>query len=165
MFLTCDQNRLPTGPGLTGAGAAVWAVAEMWGGGDILLVQFAATRRGLPRVAMVGLSSGATATLLQLESEGQVVRGAAVLSARPHRDAGQWTLEPLSEIHLGATRAFDDQRPLVSFARFTTAEGREFSLPIGVAEKYSRGRRLYRSRPAGSPETVPSRAAHVTRPD
>jgi len=152
MFLTCDQNRLPVAAGLTGD-VALWAVAEMWGGGDVLILQFAATKRGLPRVAMVELASSAAATLTQLDSDGQIVRGAAVLSAGPQRDAAQWKLEPLREIHLGATEAFDDQHPLVSFARFTTAAGKQFSLPIGVAARHSRGKRIYPATAARSPGT------------
>jgi len=71
-------------------------------------------------------------------------------------------VELLSEVHFGATPALDDQRPLVSFARFTAAAGRKFSLPIGIVEKYSRGKRIYRSGPAGFPGTIhPMRAVGV----
>ncbi|MBN3754724.1 hypothetical protein G3N95_17380 [Paraburkholderia sp. Tr-20389] len=152
MFLTSDQNRLPTGQAFHPS-VAMWAVAEMWGGGDVLILQFAATRRGLARVAMVEFSSAAAATLMQLESDGQIVRGAAVLSARSQKNSAQWKLEPLREIHLGATEAFDDQHPLVSFVRFTTAAGKQLSLPMGVADKHSRGRRIYPTNPARSPGT------------
>jgi hypothetical protein len=153
MFLTCEQKRLPAGPAFNSE-VALWAVAEMWGGEDVLILQFAATKRGLPRVAMVGLSTGGANTLMQLEADGQIVRGAAVLSARPQKDSAHWKLEPLSEIHLGATEAFDDQHPLVSFARFTTAAGEQISLPIGVADKHSRGRRIYPTGPARPRRTV-----------
>lgn len=149
MFLTSDQNRLPGAAGLSG-GVALWAVTEMLGGRDVLILQFAATKRDLPRVAMVELASGAGATLTQLDLDGQIVRGAAVLSATPHKDSAQWSLEPLSEIHIGATEAFDEQHPLVSFARFTTATGEQHSLPIGIADKPSRGKRIYPSTPARS---------------
>lgn len=64
--------------------------------------------------------------------------------------ARDW-LEPLSEIHLGATEALDDEHALVSFARFTAAAGEQISLPVGVADKYSRGRRIYPSNPGRSP--------------
>ncbi|NVH75946.1 hypothetical protein FSB08_26285 [Paraburkholderia sp. JPY432] len=71
-------------------------------------------------------------------------------------------VELLSEIPLGATQALDDQRPLVSFARLTEAAGRKFSLPIGIVEKYSRGKRIYRSGPARFPGTIqPTRAVGV----
>jgi hypothetical protein len=153
MFLTSDQNRLPIGTALAGTGATMWAVVEMWSGADVLILQFAATKRGLPRVAMVDLSSGA-ATLEQLALEGAVVRGAAVLSAKPQHESGHWSLEPLSEIHLGATRAFDDKHPLVSFVNYTTDEGREISLPIRIAAKHSRGKRIYGTRPVTSAKAV-----------
>ncbi|MEM5434700.1 hypothetical protein [Paraburkholderia diazotrophica] len=142
-------------------GVALWAVAEVAGCGDVLILQFAATKRDLPRVAMVEFASGAAATLMQLESDGQIVRGAAVLSAKPNKESAQWSLEPLSEIHIGATAAFDDEHPLVSFARFTTAAGEEFSMPIGVAEKHSRGRRIYPSTPVRSPKAGRRKPADV----
>jgi hypothetical protein len=148
MFLTCEQNRLPAGPAFTSE-VALWAVAEMWGGDDVLILQFAATKRDLPRVAMVGLSTGGAHTLMQLESDGKIVRGAAVLSAK-RKNCAQWTLEPVSEIHLGATEAFDDESPLVSFARFTTAAGENISLPIGFTDRHSRGKRVYPAAPARS---------------
>jgi hypothetical protein len=150
MFLTCDQNRLPVVPGF-GAGVALWAVAEMCGGGDVLILQVAATKRDFPRVTMVELASSAAATPTQLDLNGQIVRGAAVLSAGPLKDSAQWKLEPLSEIHLGATEAFDDQIPLVSFVRLTTASGEQFSLPIGIAAKRSRGKRIFPAGPVRSP--------------
>ncbi|TCG03665.1 hypothetical protein BZM27_46665 [Paraburkholderia steynii] len=149
MFLTCEQNRLSVAAGLTG-GAALWAVAEMCGGGDVLILQIAATKREYPRVAMVELASSAAATLTQLDLAGQIVRGAAVLSAGPLKDSAQWKLEPLSEIHLGATEAFDEEHSLVSFARLTTASGEQFSLPIGIAARHSRGKRIYPAGPARS---------------
>ncbi|MGF6933628.1 hypothetical protein OKW41_002767 [Paraburkholderia sp. UCT70] len=138
----------------------MWAVAEMWGGEDVLILQFAATKRGLPRIAMVGLSTGGANTVVRLESDGQIVRGAAVLSAR-QKNCAQWTLEPVSKIHLGATEAFDDQSPLVSFARFTTAAGENISLPIGFTDKPSRGRRIYPSPPARSPKADRLKPADV----
>jgi hypothetical protein len=133
----------------------MWGIVEMWSGADVLILQFAATKRGLARVAMVDLSSGAT-TLEQLASEGAMVRGAAVLSAKPQNESGHWRLEPLSEIHLGATRAFDDEHPLVSFVHYTTVEGRQISLPIRVAAKHSRGKRIYGTKRTGSTRAVHS---------
>ncbi|CAN7397999.1 hypothetical protein [Paraburkholderia sp. SIMBA_054] len=153
MFLTSDQNRLPVGSSLVGPGAAMWAIVEMWSGADVLILQFAATKRAMTRVAMVELSSGA-ATLEKLASDGHVVRGAAVLSAKPQHESAQWSLEPLSEIHLGATRAFDDKHPLVSFVHYTTIEGREFSMPIGIAEKHSRGKLIYGTKSVRSAKTA-----------
>ncbi|CAD6514403.1 hypothetical protein ACFQ3P_04555 [Paraburkholderia sabiae] len=153
MFLSSEQNRLPAGAALAGTGAALWGIIEMWGGADVLILQFAATKRGLPRVAMVDLSSGAV-TLEKLASDGHVVRGAAVLSAKPQHECGQWSLEPLSEIHLGATRAFDDKHPLVSFVHYTTIEGREFSMPIAIAEKHSRGKLIYGTKSVRSVKTA-----------
>jgi len=153
MFLTSDQNRLPMGPALGGPGAALWGIVEMWSGADVLILQFAATKRALTRVAMVDLSSGAV-TLEKLTSDGHVVRGAAVLSTRPQHECVQWVLEPLREIHLGATRAYDDKHPLVSFVRYTTIEGREFSMPIAIAEKHSRGKRIYGAKPVRSAKTA-----------
>ncbi|MFM0439427.1 hypothetical protein PQQ84_23415 [Paraburkholderia strydomiana] len=144
MFLTSDQNRLPVLAGMSG-GVALWAVTEMWGGGDVLILQFSATKRDLPRVAMVELASTAAATLTQLDLDGQILRGAAVLSVDPQKESAHWKLDPVNEIHLGATEAFDDQHPIVSFARFTTAGGEEFSLPIGVADKHSCGKRIFPS--------------------
>ena len=81
MFLTSDQGRVPAGPGVT-----LSAVAEMAGCGDVLILQFAEGKRDLPRVAMVEFASGAAKTLLQLTAGGLIVRGAAVLSAKPHKD-------------------------------------------------------------------------------
>ena len=158
MFLTSDQNRLPMGPELGGTGAELWGIVEMWSGADVLILQFAATKRALTRVAMVDLSSGAV-TLEKLTSDGHVVRGAAVLSAKPQHECAQWVLEPLSEIHLGATRAYDDKHPLVSFIRYTTIEGREFSMPIGIAEKHSRGKLIYGTRSVRSAKTARPLAA------
>ncbi|MEI6002269.1 hypothetical protein H3V53_35645 [Paraburkholderia bengalensis] len=135
------------GASLGGPGAALWGIVEMWGGADVLILQFAATKRALTRVAMVDLSSAAV-TLEKLTADGHIVRGAAVLSAKPQHECGQWALEPLSEIHLGATRAYDDKHPLVSFVRCTTIEGREFSLPIAIAQKHSRGKLIYGTKPA-----------------
>ncbi|BCF89094.1 hypothetical protein [Paraburkholderia largidicola] len=157
MFLTSDQNRLPMGSSLGGPGAALWAIVEMWSGADVLILQFAATKRALSRVAMVDLSSGAV-TLEKLTSDGHVVRGAAVLSAKPQHECGKWVLEPLSEIHLGETRAYDDKHPLVSFVRYTTIEGREFSMPIAIAERHSRGKLVYGTKPARPRKTAHSLA-------
>jgi hypothetical protein len=145
MFLISEQNLLPAWPGVT-----LSAVAEMAGCGDVLILQFAAGKRDLPRVAMVEFASGAAKTLLQLAADGQTVRGAAVLSAKPDRDSAQWNLEPLSEIHIGATAAYDENHPLVAFAKFTTAGGEEFSMPIGIVEKHSPGKRIYPTTPARS---------------
>ncbi|MFM0196837.1 hypothetical protein PQQ65_27415 [Paraburkholderia strydomiana] len=158
MFLTSDQNRLPMGPALGGPGATLWGIVEMWSGADVLILQFSATKRALTRVAMVDLSSGAV-TLEKLTSDGHVVRGAAVLSARPQHECAQWVLEPLREIHLGATRAYDDKHPLVSFVRYTTIEGREFSMPISIAEKHSRGKLIYGTKPVHSAKTARPLAA------
>jgi hypothetical protein len=153
MFLTCDQNRLPTGPEF-GDDMALWGVAELFGGAEMLIVQFAASKRACPRIAMVALSAGAGATLMQLDADGQKVLGAAVLSARPHKDSTQWRLEPLSEIHVGATKTFNGRHPLMSFARFTTFAGESFSLPIGFAEKSSHGRCVFRSEPVSAPKVT-----------
>jgi hypothetical protein len=152
MFLTSDRNRLPTVQAFN-PGVAMWTVAEMCGVGDVLILQFAATKRGLARVVMLDFSSAAAKTLVQLDSCGQIVRGAAVLSAGLQQDSAEWKLEPVSEIHLGATGAFDEQHPLVSFVRFTTAAGEQISLPMGVAVKHSRGRRIYPTNPVRSSGT------------
>lgn len=163
MFATSEMNRLPSGATLGEGGFALWAVVEMWRGVDVLILQFAASKRGLPRVAMVELSSGAV-TLERLALDGQILRGAAVLSAKPQHESGQWRLELLREIHLGATRVFDEQHPLVSFARYTTVEGREISIPVAIAQKASRGKRIYQTKPAPPPKGARApRTADVLR--
>jgi hypothetical protein len=150
MFLTCEGNRLPVQSALAGEGAAVWAVAEMWSGGDALILQFSKSGdRGVPRVVMMDLLLGAT-SLDQFASRGQVLRGAAVLRIRPHDASDCWSLETLEEIRVGATEASETEERFVQVTQFTTSEGRQFSVPFALVDKFSRGKRIYRQRSSRS---------------
>ncbi|MFM0351589.1 hypothetical protein P0D96_47340, partial [Paraburkholderia sp. RL17-347-BIC-D] len=55
----------------------------------------------------------------------------------------QWELEALSEIRIGATEAGDGESGYLSVTKFTTAAGRQFSIPFAATNKFSRGKRIY----------------------
>ncbi|MGF6759211.1 hypothetical protein [Paraburkholderia sp. GAS42] len=146
MFLTCEGNRLPVQSALAGEGSAVWAVTEMWSGGDALILQFTnAGKRGLPRTVMMDLLWGA-ASLDQFASGGQVLRGAAVLRVKARGVSDRWSLETVSEIRVGATEASKSEDGFVQVTQFTTSEGRQFSVPFALTDRSSRGKRIFRER-------------------
>lgn len=148
MFLTCERDRLPVQSALAGEGAAVWAVAEMWSGGDALILQFSKSGdRGVPRVVIMDLLWGA-ASLDQFASHRQVVRGAAVLRFKPHSASDCWFLETLREIRIGATVENEVGARFLQVTQFTTSEGRQFFVPFAPVDKFSRGKRIYRQRPS-----------------
>jgi hypothetical protein len=150
MFLTCEQNRLPVQSALAGEGATVSAVAEIWSGGDALILQFSRSGdRGQPRTVMLDLLWGA-ASLDQFASDGQVLRGAVLLRLKPQDRSGQLSFETLAEIRIGATELSETADHFVKVTRFTTSEGRQFSVPFAIAHKPSRGKRIYRERTSRS---------------
>ncbi|WP_074772240.1 hypothetical protein [Paraburkholderia fungorum] len=146
MFLTCDQHRLPFQSGLAGKNGTVWAVTEMWTGGDALVVQFSKSGdRGLPRTVMMDLVSSAN-SLEQFVSDGVVLRDAAVLRVTPRGKSERFSFETVREIRIGATETDGPDGRLLQVTQFTTSAGRQFSVPFALAEKASRGRRIYRER-------------------
>jgi hypothetical protein len=150
MFLTCDQNRLPVQTALAGEGATVSAIAEIWSGGDALILQFSRSgERGHPRTVMMDLIWGAS-SLGQFATEGQVVRKAALLIVKPHGGSSQLSFETLREIRIGVTELREAEERYVKVAQFTTSGGRQFSVPFAIAHKASRGKRIYREGTRGS---------------
>jgi hypothetical protein len=144
MFLTCEGNRLPIQSALVGEGAAVWSTTEIWGVGDALILKFSKFGdRGVPWFVMMDLLWGA-ASLDQLVSQRQILRGAALLRIGP-QGAPCWSLEMLTEIRIGATEV-SERGHFVSVTQFTTSEGRQFSIPFAPVDKFSRGRRIYHQR-------------------
>ncbi|WP_245641553.1 hypothetical protein [Paraburkholderia bannensis] len=91
------------------------------------------------------LNSGA-GSLDQFEDGEATVRGAAVVSTRLSQPTDKWSLEPLSEIRIGATEFSEPDKKLFSVTQFTTAGGRKFSVPYAVATRPARGRRLWRAK-------------------
>lgn len=147
MFLTCEGNRLPVQSAMAGEGAAVWAVTEMWTGGDALILQFSKSGdRGLPRTVMMDLLWSVD-SLAQFVSGGLVLRGAAVLRVTPRGTSDRFSFETVREIRIGATEASPTDGGLMQVTQFTTSAGRQFSVPSALADKASRGRRIYRERP------------------
>ena len=148
MFLTCEGNRLPLQSALAGEGATVWSVAEMLTGSDALILQFSKTGdRGLPRTVMIDLLWSAE-SLAQVVSGGHVLRGAAVLRVIPRSTSDRFSLETVREIRIGATEAGPTEGRLMQVTQFITSAGRQFSVPSALADKASRGKRIYRERAA-----------------
>lgn len=150
MFLASESNRVPAWSVPFGAppGANVCAVIEQLLPRDVLILRVSRARsRAIPTIVMLDLT--ATAPSLEQFVGGDVVlRDAAVLSTRQARETDQWTLDPLSEIRVGATE-YEDSRQgerLVTVTRFTTAAGRTFSVPYALAMRPARGRRLWRAK-------------------
>ncbi|WP_244314851.1 hypothetical protein [Paraburkholderia unamae] len=91
------------------------------------------------------LTSGA-GSLDQFVDGDTAVRGAAVVNTRLSRPVDQWSLEPLSEIRIGATEFSERDNKLFSVTQFTTTAGRKFSVPYGIASRPARGRRVWRAK-------------------
>ncbi|MGF6723361.1 hypothetical protein P3T43_002716 [Paraburkholderia sp. GAS41] len=147
MFLASESNRVPGWLVPFGAppGANVCSAIEQLLPRDVLILRVSRARsRAIPTIVMLDLT--ATAPSLEQFVGGDVVlRDAAVLSTQQAREIDQWTLDPLSEIRVGATE-YEDSRQgerLVMVTRFTTAAGRTFSVPYALAMRPARGRRLW----------------------
>ena len=134
-------------------GASVWAAIEQLSPRDVLMLRVSPARsRVVPSIIMLDLF--ATAPYLEQFVGGEVVlRGAAVLSTRRAREVEQWTLDPLSEIRVGGTEPeqYSGGERLVTVTRFTTAAGRTFSVPVALATRAARGKRLWRARKPAAP--------------
>jgi hypothetical protein len=145
MFLIQDEHRMPLQSAVVGRGAAVLAMVEQWTFGDLLVLRVARPReRGIARVMWMDLTSGAAA-LEQFVASTNVLRGAAVVNTQLHRPTEEWHVDPLSEIRIGATEFSERDRRLVTVTQFTTTSGRKFSVPHGFADRYARGKRVWRA--------------------
>jgi hypothetical protein len=158
MFMTSEKNRVPPYalPFGEPEGATAWTAIEQLIPRDVLILRVSpAGSRAVPTIVMLDLQ--ATAPHLEQFVGGDVVlRGAAVLSTRLAQEVDQWTLDPLSEIRAGVTEPekYSEGERLLTVTRFTTAAGRTFSVPHGVATRPARGRRLWRARVPATPATV-----------
>ncbi|MGF6288713.1 hypothetical protein [Paraburkholderia youngii] len=150
MFVTSEKNRLAPWEMLLPKAeeASVWAAIEQLSPRDVLMLRVSPARsRVVPSIIMLDLF--ATAPYLEQFVGGEVVlRGAAVLSTRRGREVEQWTLDPLSEIRIGVTQPeeYSGGERLVTVTRYTTAAGRTFFVPVALAERPARGRRLWRAK-------------------
>ncbi|WP_233808895.1 hypothetical protein [Paraburkholderia sp. HP33-1] len=155
MFVTSEKNRLAPWEMLLphAEGASVWAAIEQLSPRDVLMLRVSPARsRVVPSIIMLDLF--ATAPYLEQFVGGEVVlRGAAVLSTRRAREVDQWTLDPLGEIRVGGTEAeqYSGGERLVTVTRYTTTAGRTFSVPVSLAERPARGRRLWRAKKRAAP--------------
>jgi hypothetical protein len=155
MFVTSEKNRLAPWEMLLPdvEGASVWAAIEQLSPRDVLMLRVSpAGSRGVRSIIMLDLF--ATAPYLEQFVGGDVVlRGAAVLSTRRAREVDQWTLDPLSEIRVGGTEPeqYSGGERLLTVTRFTTAAGRTFSVPVALATRPARGRRLWRAKKRVAP--------------
>jgi hypothetical protein len=149
MFVIQAENILPLQS--AAAGADVCAVAEQCTPGDLLVLRVARTgAREIPSVIWMDLTTGAGSLDQFLDGEA-TVRGAAVVSTRLSRPAEEWSLEPLSEIRIGATEFSERDGKLLSVTQFTTSVGRVFSVPYAVATHPARGRRVWRAKAPAAP--------------
>ncbi|MEX3939866.1 MULTISPECIES: hypothetical protein [Paraburkholderia] len=150
MFVTSEKNRLPPYalPFGEPEGATAWTAIEQLIPRDVLILRVSPARsRVVPSIVMLDLST--TAPHLEQFVGGDVVlRGAAVLSTKFAREVDRWTLDPLSEIRVGVTESerYSQGERLVTVTRFTTAAGRTFSVPVALATRPARGRRLWRAK-------------------
>lgn len=150
MFVASENNRLPSSAvPFQPEGAGVWGVISQLVPRDVLILRVSPRRsRDMPTIVMMDLT-GSAPSLDQFADGDTVLRGAAVLSTRQAQEVEQWTLEPLSEIRVGATE-YDSSSGrdglLVTVTRFTTAAGRTFSVPYAVATRPARGTRLWRAK-------------------
>ncbi|CAB3776253.1 hypothetical protein LMG28614_00177 [Paraburkholderia ultramafica] len=152
MFVTSENNRLPASEvPFVPEGSGVWGVILQLVPRDVLILRVSSRgSRGVPTIVMMDLK-GSAPSLDQFADGDNVLRGAAVLSTRQAREVGQWTLEPLSEIRIGATEGgYDGDDLLVSVTQFTTEAGRRFSVPYAVATRPARGKRLWRAKVPGA---------------
>lgn len=129
-------------------GAGVWSAVEQLLPRDVLILRISQVRsRAVPSIVMLDLR--ATAPHLQQFVGGDtVLRDAAVLSTKMACEVDQWTLDPLSEIRIGATE-YDyagDGKQLLTVTRFTTTAGCTFSVPYALATQPARGKQLWRAK-------------------
>jgi hypothetical protein len=158
MFVTTEKNRVPPYalPFGEPEGATAWTAIEQLMPRDVLILRVSPPRsRVVPTILMLDLSATAP-HLEQFVGRDAVLRGAAVLSTRQGREVGQWTLEPLSEIRVGATEAeqYSQGERLVTVTRFTTVAGRTFSVPYALATGPARGARLWRAKAPATSATA-----------
>jgi hypothetical protein len=155
MFITSEKNRLPPYALPLGEpeGATAWTAIEQLIPRDVLILRVSPARsRVIPTIVMLDLKATAP-HLEQFVSSDVVLRGAAVLSTRLAQEVDQWTLDPLSEIRVGITEPEECSKGkrLLTVTRFTTAAGYTFSVPVALATRPARGRRLWRAKaPAAS---------------
>ncbi|WP_071335131.1 hypothetical protein [Burkholderia contaminans] len=148
MFLALELNRLhpsrmPFGE-VPGAGA--WSVIEQLLPRDVLILRVSPARsKVVPTIVLMDLTATAS-SLDQLANSRSVLRGAAILSTQRAQAVEQWTLDPLSEIRIGATEYCQQTEKLLKVTQFTTSEGRKFSVPYALASRAARGRRLWRAK-------------------
>ena len=158
MFVTSEINRVPRSEvpfgGLPGKG--VWSSVQQLIPRDVLILRVSQARsRAVPTIVMLDLPATA-ATLEQFVRGDVVLRGAAVLSTQLAHEVERWTLDPVSEIRVGATEYEHGGGggQLLTVTRFTTSAGRTFSVPYALATQPARGRRLWRAK---APRTPASR--------
>ncbi|WP_260426072.1 hypothetical protein [Burkholderia cenocepacia] len=97
----------------------------------------------------------ATASSLgQFESDGSILRGAAILSTRYAREVEEWTLDPLNEIRVGVTEFCEQTKQLMKVTQFTMSDGRRFSVPYAMAIRTARGRRLWSAQASKSSANI-----------
>lgn len=153
MFLALELNRLHPSKIPFGEiqGASAWSVIEQLIPRDVLILRMSAPRsRAVPTIVMMDLTATAP-SLGQFANDGSVLRGAAILSTRHAGEAEQWTLDPLSEIRVGATEYCELTKQLVTVTQFITSQGRKLTVPYALATRSARGRRLWRAKaPANS---------------
>ncbi|RQG99081.1 hypothetical protein D1Y85_26740 [Paraburkholderia dinghuensis] len=120
---------------------------------DVLILRVSLARsRAVPSIVMLDLSAAAP-HLEQFVGGDVVLRGAAVLSTKFAHEVDRWRLDPLSEIRVGGTEPerYSQGERLVTVTRFTTAAGRTFSVPVALATRAARGRRLWRAKAPATP--------------
>jgi hypothetical protein len=158
MFVTSEKNRLPPCALPFGElqGATAWTAIEQLIPRDVLILRVSPARsRVVPTIVMLDLKATAP-HLEQFVGRDVVLRGAAVLSTRLAQEVDQWTLDPLSEIRVGLTEpeGWGLGERLLTVARFTTAAGRMFSVPVAPATRPARGRRLWRAKAPATSATA-----------
>lgn len=140
MFLIQKEHRLPLQSAV--AGGDVMSMTEQLSIGELLVLQLKSPgAHGVPTVIWMDLNFGAGSLGQFLEGNAKV-RGAAIVSTLSHRPSGEWHLEQLSEIRIGATEYSEKQAKLLSVTQFTTVAGRKFTVPYAVATRRARGRRV-----------------------
>ncbi|MFM0046938.1 hypothetical protein [Paraburkholderia sediminicola] len=131
----------------------MWSSVQQLIPRDVLILRVSQARsRAVPTIVMLDLPANA-ATLEQFVGGDVILRGAAVLSTQLAHEVERWTLDPVSEIRVGATEYEHggEGKQLLTVARFTTSAGRTFSVPYALATQPARGRRLWRAKASGKP--------------
>ncbi|MFM0303481.1 hypothetical protein PQR05_33565 [Paraburkholderia sediminicola] len=131
----------------------MWSSVQQLIPRDVLILRVSQARsRAVPTIVMLDLPANA-ATLEQFVGGDVILRGAAVLSTQLAHEVERWTLDPVSEIRVGATEYEHggEGKQLLTVARFTTSAGRTFSVPYALATQPARGRRLWRAKAPRAP--------------